>query len=169
MSNSNQSDSPGPTDDAVAGARGAPWRLPLLLVVVLVAIVAARTSQQRDRAVKRELRPLPQVTAVAGKNVSLTIDFGDGRRREFDAVAWHSGMTVDDLMTAASRLPDGIRYTVGGDGEMMMLASIDGVENEWRGGRFWLYRVNDASADRSLGVCELQPGDRVLWTFSEKE
>jgi hypothetical protein len=78
-------------------------------------------------------------------------------------------MTVDDMMTAASRLPNGIRYRVGGDGEMMLLENIDGIENEWGGSRFWLYRVNEALADRSMGIYELQPGDRVLWTFGEKE
>lgn len=78
-------------------------------------------------------------------------------------------MTVDDMMAAASRLPDGIRYAVNGEGEMMMLDGIDDVMNQLGGGRFWLYRVNGVLADRSMGVYELHPGDRVLWTFSEKE
>lgn len=169
MNHTNPNDVLTTADAGDSQPRSTWWRLPLLLFLLLVAIVAARWSRQPVRdAQQRELqRPLP--VAVAGKTVALEIDFADGRRSEFDAIPWHRGMTVDDLMTAASRLPNGIRYTVGGDGQMTMLASIDGVENQWGGGRNWIYRVNGKLADRSLAVYELEPGDRVLWTFSEKE
>ena len=101
--------------------------------------------------------------------MSLVVRFDVGKERTFDAIAWRPEMTVDDLMTAASRLSDGITYTVGGDHQMMLLASIDGVRNEWGGGRNWTYQVNDVPADRSLAVYELQPGDRVLWTLGRSE
>jgi hypothetical protein len=169
MTQSNPIPAAASTESPASQRRGVWWRLPLLLLVVLFAIVAARSAQQRGRAVELDERPSTPPVAADGKAVALSIDFSDGRKREFEAIAWQSGMTVDDLMTAASRLPNGIRYTVGGDGEMTMLASIDGVENQWGGGSFWLYRVNDVLADRSLAVYELQPGDRVLWTFSDKE
>lgn len=148
---------------------GAWWRLPLLLAVVLVAIVAARSSQTRERESASQVVAAPPSADATGKTVSLVIQFDAGRKREFDAIAWHPGMTVDDLMTAASRLPHGITYSVGGDHEMMMLGVIDGVVNEWGSGRNWTYKVNDVPADRSLAVYELQPGDRVLWTFGLQE
>jgi hypothetical protein len=145
------------------------WRLPLLLAVVLVAIVAARSSQTHERTPATPVAPAPLTADATGKVVSLAIQFDAGREREFDAIDWHPGMTVDDLMTAASRLPNGITYTVTGDHEMTLLGSIDGVINERRGDRFWTYRVNGVPADRSLAVYELQPGDRVLWTFGRQE
>ena len=150
-------------------AGGTWWRLPLLLAVVLVAIVAARSSQTRERGSASREVAAPSPADATGKTVSLVIQFDAGRERTFDAIAWHPGMTVDDLMTAASRLPHGFTYSVSGDHEMMLLGIIDGVANEWGSGRSWTYKVNDVPADRSLAVYELQPGDRVLWTFGLQE
>jgi len=153
---------------ALGKSRGVDWRLPLLLLLLLAAIFVGRASRDHTRVVEADPSAAPPV-AVDGKAVALAIDFGDGRKREFTEIAWQPGMTVDDLLIAASRLPDGIRYAVNGQREMMWLDSIDGVANELGGGRTWLYHVNDKFADRSLGIYELKPGDRVLWTFGEKE
>jgi hypothetical protein len=99
----------------------------------------------------------------------LTIQFGNGHERKFDAVPWHQGMTVDDLLSAASRLPDSFSYTVHGDHDMTLLTRINDLRNEGVSGRNWTYTVNDVRADRSLAVYELKPGDRVLWTFGTQE
>ena len=161
------------SDDTLPAApgksRGVDWRLPLVLLLLLVAIVVVRASRDQTRVVEPDPSAAPPPVAADGKAVALAIDFGDGRKREFTEIAWQPGMTVDDLLTAASRLPDGIRYAVNGEGEMMWLDSINGVANELGGGRNWLYHVNDKFADRSMGIYELEPGDRVLWTFGEKE
>jgi hypothetical protein len=149
------------------------WRLPLLLAVVLVAIIAARMSQVQERSPASfdgaGDAAAPQPADATGKSVSLVIQFGDGRERIFDAVAWRPDMTVDDLMTAARELPGGITYRVGGERDMKMLVGIDEIVNEWGGGRNWTYQVNDVPADRSLAVYELQPGDRVLWTYGRRQ
>src|SRR3972149_122766 len=86
---------------------GAWWRLPLLLAVVLVAIVAARMSQVHERSPAFQGAAAPQPADATGEFVSLVVRFDVGKERTFDAIAWRPGMTVDDLMTAASRLPDG--------------------------------------------------------------
>lgn len=78
-------------------------------------------------------------------------------------------MTVDQLMLAASRLPDGVRYGTAGDHESMMLTNIDDSYNEWAGGRNWTYQVNGVPADRSIGIYKLEPDDRVLWTFGKQQ
>ncbi len=103
--------------------------MPLLLAVVLAAIVAARSSQTHERNPASPDARAPLAAEATGKFVSLVIQFDAGRQRKFDAIDWHAGMTVYDLMTAASRLPNGITYSVGGDHEMMLLVSIDGVVN----------------------------------------
>ncbi|MGD9636867.1 MAG: DUF4430 domain-containing protein [Pirellulales bacterium] len=169
MHDTNPIDRQQATGDHESAARGAWWRLPLLFILVLVAIIVVRTSRQPVRDSRQGDSRRADAVTVEGKTVALAIDFSDGRRREFDAVPWHPGMTVDDLMTAASRNPEGIRYTVSGDGQLTLLGSIDGVANQLGGGRNWIYRVNDKLADRSLAIYELKPGDRVLWTFSENE
>jgi hypothetical protein len=153
----------------IASRSGAWWRLPFLLAAVLVAIVAARSLQPHERSPASENAATPQPAESTGRTVALIIRFDAGRERKFDAIAWHPGMTVDELLTAASRLPSGITYTVSGDHEMTLLGSIDGVVNEWGGGKNWTYQVNEVPADRSFAVYEIQPGDRVLWTLGRQE
>lgn len=150
-------------------SHGVWWRLPLLLAVVLVAVVAARSVQQRGRGPALENATAHPPAEPTGKFVSLVVRFDAGRERSFDAIAWHPGMTVDDLMTAASRLADGITYQVVGNGETTMLVGIEGTIQHRGGGSYWTYQVNEVLADRSLAVYELQPGDRVLWTFGQSE
>lgn len=162
---------PAPTTDSAAATRSSPsgswWRLPLLLAIVLAAIVVARSSQNGLRGPLSTSESSPPPGAVdSGKTVALEIDFGTGQKREFAAIPWFQGMTVDDLMTAASREKDSFQYFVQGDLAMTMLVKIDESLNEGAAGRNWTYTVNGKAADRSLAVYELQPGDRVLWTFA---
>ena len=145
---------------------GAWWRLPLALGVVLLAIVLFREYGGLNTPVKpaaNNAAEEPDVshTASAHDKVSLTIDFGNGRRQDFDAVAWTKGMTVADLLGKAS----GLEVEQKGSGEGAFLTSINGVANEGAGGSNWLYEVNGQVADRSLAVRELKAGDRVLWRF----
>jgi len=156
-----------------AGADSAPparawWRLPLLLAVVLAAIVTVRSTRVREQIADTHEAPSPSADAT-GKTVSLIIQFGDNRERRFDPIPWHPGMNVDDLMTVASRLPNGITYGAYGDHEQMMLNQIDETYNERGRGRNWTFQVNGTRADRSLAVYELQPGDRVLWTYGQPD
>jgi hypothetical protein len=146
------------------------WRLPILLAIVLAAIVTARVSGCGEQ--EHSAGPMGKTEPVAdpkGRTVSLTIDYGDDRKRQFDAIPWHAGMTVDDQLTAASRLPNGVTYTVRGYKERALLTQIDKVENEGGGQRNWLYSVNNVKAEKSFAIYELQPGDRVLWVFGREE
>jgi Domain of unknown function (DUF4430) len=151
-------------DEHPASSGASWWRLPLLLAVVLVAIIAARSAHlpERSRNAERAVGPPP---AETGKFVSLEIDYGDGKKREFEAIPWHPGMTVDDMMLAASRVPSGIVYLEIGERASALVTRIDDKVNDWPQGRSWTYQVNDKPADRSVGVFELQPGDRVLWAY----
>ena len=81
----------GDESSAIAGKQparsgGAWWRLPLLLAVVLVAIVAARSARVDERgSASRDSAATPAPEA-SGKFVSLAIDYGEGRERKFDAI-----------------------------------------------------------------------------------
>jgi Domain of unknown function (DUF4430) len=145
------------------------WRLPVLLLVVLAAVVAARTSRYRERGPIPGDEESPPAAVPSDKTVSLTIRFDNGKEQKYDAVPWRPGMTVDDLLTAVSRQPGGITYVVYGDHEMTLLSRINDSRSEGAGGRNWTYSVNDVRADRSLAVYELQPGDRVLWEYGLEE
>jgi hypothetical protein len=142
------------------------WRLPLLLAVVLAAILWARGCGIEE--VAKELdkdNAAPAPAADAREKVSLEIDFGDGRRKAVDAIAWRDGMTVADLL---AKTPD-LKVTQRGSGESAFLTTIDDVSNEGAEGRNWIYAVNGKTADRSFAIYTLKSGDRVLWTFTKQQ
>jgi hypothetical protein len=155
------------------GTCGGGWRLPVLLALVLAAILIARRRGEGYTTVAPQNAAAPDAASDAAQpgnqTVSLAIAIGDGVERRFDAVPWHEGMTVDDLLTAASRRPNGIQYSVRGDGASALLMQIDEARNEGPRGRNWTYTVNGTRADRSFAVYPLRPGDQVLWTFAAAE
>jgi hypothetical protein len=138
------------------------WRLPLLLGLVLAAIVWSRVHGLREATSEKEIdQPAPVTDGVPKEKIALTIDFGDGRPKNFDAIAWRSGMTVADAMKAAS----GVTVAQKGSGQSAFVTSIDGVQNQGADAHNWMYKINGKVADRSFAVYELKPGDRILWTF----
>jgi hypothetical protein len=147
-------------------ACGSWWRLPLLLGLVLVAIVWSRVHGLREESPEKNIdRSDPVANGLPQEKVELAIDFGGGRRKNFDAVAWHGGMTVADEMIASS----GVKITQKGSGQSAFVTAIDGIENQGANGQNWTYSVNGQIADRSFAVYELKPADRVLWTFGPRQ
>ena len=159
------------------------WALPVMLAV-LVAAVAAAGWLRRQRDVRGENeQPTTSANdfaensstgwtprdAPVGEAVGLSIDFGNGARREFDALPWQAGMTVADLMNAAREFRPEIAFRHQGEGASALLTSLEGVGGEGPGGRYWLYWVNDEPAHDSFGIHPLKPGDRVLWRFTAEE
>ncbi|HEX5471201.1 MAG TPA: DUF4430 domain-containing protein [Lacipirellulaceae bacterium] len=145
---------------------GSWWRLPLLLVLVLAAILWSRVRNLRD--VPHEAtndKTQAAADAASHATVSLAINFGDGRQRDINGVAWHDGMTVADIFSSSP----GIQVSQKGSAESALLTAIDGIANEGSDGRNWTYAVNGQVADRSFAVYQLRPGDRVLWTFGQQK
>jgi len=136
------------------------------LGLVLAAIVWSRVRSPREETPgKNTDLPAPVANGVPRDTLKLSIDFGAARRKNFDAVAWHGGMTVADAMKASS----GVTIAQKGAGQSAFVTSIDGVENQGADGQNWTYSVNGQIADRSYAVYELKPGDRVLWTFGARQ
>jgi hypothetical protein len=143
------------------------WRLPLLLAVVLGAILLLRNGGVREVEPEAEQGLAPAPAGESAEQVSLAIDFGDGQREQYFGIAWREGMYVRDLMLEAGR-PD-LQLDVQGSGASAFLVAINGVANEGAEGKNWTYKVNGTRADRSFAVYELEPGDRVLWTFAAQQ
>jgi hypothetical protein len=149
------------------------WRLPMMLALLLAVILLAKSSGRHQTVFTGQsgssdsTAALPAV-ASSSQTVTLAIRFADGPERH-DYVAWQDGMTVEDLLGAASRLPKGIQFAQQGSGEAALLTEINGVANEGGSARNWTYSVNGQEADRSFAVYKLQPGDHVLWTFAAKQ
>lgn len=141
------------------------WRLPLLLALVLAGVwlVSGRGSLQEAEPQGNIGEHTAKEVVELGKAVSLAIEFGNGNRTELPPIAWREGMTIQDAMRET--FGNDARFRVRGTGESAILLSIDGVANDGASGRNWTYTVNDVSGDRSFAIYELEPGDRVLWTF----
>jgi hypothetical protein len=139
--------------------------LPLLLGLVLAVILFSRGRSLWEVQQKTgDGAAYESADAAIREKVSLSVDFGNGRRQDFAALAWHDGMTVAELFGQAA----GIAIIQKGAGRGAFLTTIDGVANEEADGRNWTYEVNGQSGDRSFAVYELRPGDRVLWTFGPR-
>lgn len=110
---------------------------------------------------------LPPLCGAEEKSatVQLTVDYGDGVRKQFTALPWKSGQTVLDALTAAAGHARGIEFTQQGKDETALVTSIDGLKNEGSG-KNWLFEVGGKLGDRSAGIYELQAGDVVLWKFA---
>lgn len=106
---------------------------------------------------------------TVGKTVELTLDFGDGRKKDFN-IPWHEKMTVLDAIQAASKLPKSFTFEMKGKGATAFIEQFDGVKNQGGGEdmKNWLLWVNGEYAKRGAGILELNPSDVVLWRFSKK-
>jgi hypothetical protein len=162
--------SPGSASDARPESRSLPWVL-LLAAVIVGALLVAFRQRSADSGgepamtgteARAPIRPSPQPT---GETASLVVDFGNGVRKEFAALAFRHGMTVGDLMREARKFRPGLQFSQRGSGAMGFVETLENVANEGGGGRNWLYSVNGQGATRSFDVETLEPGSAVLWEF----
>ena len=137
-----------------------------MLVLVLAAIVLMRVLNDdvTTTTTSVEDTQLQPGDAAMREHVSLSIDFGNGQRRDFDDIAWREGMTVADLLRSAPGLVTTQRDSSIG----AFLTAIGDTTNEGAEGKNWTYEVNGQRADRSFDAYVLRPGDRVLWTFGPR-
>jgi hypothetical protein len=137
------------------------WRLPLLLAIVLAAIMWSQLHKSNN-APQLTVKPANVASDRDPINgVSLTIDFGDNKRRIYPRMKCYDGMTVADLLDRSSDLP----FQRIGAGESAMLTELGGVPNEGAGGRNWIFSVNGKDGDKSFEIYQLHPQDKVLWSF----
>jgi len=146
------------------------WLFPLFLAGILLLLFGfsrwlpgPMPPQQAGLAAHWTPSPLPK-----HKTVGLTIDFGNGAKKEYAALPWHEKMTVADLLVAAQKFRPGIQFLQVGRGEQGFLSSLGGLANEGAGGRNWLYQVDGRHAHVSFCLEKLVPGMHVLWSFTDE-
>jgi hypothetical protein len=146
-----------------------PWTLPFILVAAIAIAGVLLALRQKPAGSAAENRGGWTPEAAAGAEAaSLSIDVGNGARREFAALPWSSVMTVADVLEQARDFLPGIEFTQQGEGEMAMLVSLDGVVNDPAIGRFWIYDVDGTPGDVSFAVQRVEKGQRVHWVYSKK-
>ena len=160
------------TDETLQKSRpGGGWLFPTLLAIVLMILfgLARLASNQRPQQEVGTTDAWTPSPLPVGETIGLSVDFGNGAKKEFAALPWREEMTVADLLEAARRFQPGIRFSQIGSGESGLLNSLDGLANEGAGGRNWLYRVDDRHAHVSFCLEKLEPGMHVLWTFTDEQ
>jgi hypothetical protein len=149
--------------------------LPGILAIVLVGVLAGQMMRPPEvqegelpdgSPAAADWRPTPP---PEGQTFSLAIDFGNGVRKEFAALAWTEGMTVLEALQAATRFRPGVAFSHQGAGESAFVTSIDGLKNAGAGGGNWIYEVNGEKATQSSGVQTLQASDALLWRYAPPE
>ncbi|MCG8586397.1 MAG: DUF4430 domain-containing protein [Pirellulales bacterium] len=127
------------------------------------ALLGCRQGQSTDSADQ----------PATGKTFSLTIDFGDGKMKKFESLAWHEGITVLGAMDRAGKSKQGLDYSTWKDatGQSAFVEQIDGVKNEGggEGAKNWTYTVNGKKGQVSAGIHKLKPDDAVVWKFGVYE
>lgn len=110
----------------------------------------------------------PQKSKTATETVSLVIDYGNGKEKVLNDIAWRKGMTAWDATLAATQKEPRSQIKHTGSGSKIAVTEIDGFKNQ--GGssdkRNWQYWVNGAYADVGVGAKELNAGDKVVWKFT---
>lgn len=165
-----ETDTPGTAStDKQASSNERPWTLPFLLVAAIAVTGVWLTIRRGPPENSAENRGgwTPAVSE-AERTVSLSIEFGNGARRDFAALRWSPAMTVAGVMNAASEFRPGIAFTQQGEGDMALLTSLDGVANDAAIGRFWLYDVDGAAGKVSFAVQRVNAGQRVHWMYGNK-
>ncbi len=160
--------------DARRGDRAFPWVL--LLVAAAVGALLATLRPERTgevplggAATPGEAPAWTPAPRPEGETVSLTIDFGNGARRQWDALPFLPKLTVGALMEEARKFQPPLVFTQQGEGELAFLTSLEGVANERGAGRYWMYSVDGDFGQVSFAVRELEAGDAVLWEFRQQE
>lgn len=158
------------TDEVPRPATGG-WIFPALLAAVLVvsAVIALKGRPPGAPAPQGPHDTVTPSIPPQGETAALEIDFGNGVRKEFAALAWREGMTVADLLTVASEFRPGVNFTVEGSGGGGFLTSLDGVKNQGGSGRNWRYQVDGRHGEVSFSLQPLTPGARVLWEFTDEQ
>ncbi len=144
--------------------RQPPWRLAPLL---LIALAAAVLAYWQLRAAPTS-PPHAAVAADPAATVELVIESDHQRRKAFGAIPWRPGMTVADALRHVQQ--QGRLNVESIDlGGLAMVEAIDRLKNQGSGAEAnnWFYSVNGQPGQVSYTQHELEPGDRILWTFTK--
>ena len=77
-------------------------------------------------------------------------------------------MTVMDALMLAKTAPGGTDIEYRGEGTTAFVESVDGVRNAGSG-KNWIFFVNGKKSTVGAGSCQLEPGDSVLWKYTDEQ
>ncbi|HKZ34943.1 MAG TPA: DUF4430 domain-containing protein [Patescibacteria group bacterium] len=148
-----------------------------VLVFLFAGVFLLSSYQQIRQGVENFLgKALIEEESVAGTmtqkedvakeiHVTLQLEEGDGQSRSFDMIIPQK-TTVYDLLKKASELHGfSLQATDYGTEMGMFVEEIDGVKNSKEQSSYWLYFVNDVSAEVGPSQKEVQEGETISWRY----
>lgn len=129
---------------------------PILLIVLPAILVGCDSSKKLPAELQRDIG-----------TVVLEVDFGDEKPTKSIDVVCSPDSTVLLSLERAMQMKK-LKFKASGSGETAFLESIDGVANDTKEGKYWTYRVNDSLGDKSAGVFDVKPSDKITWTFGDR-
>ncbi len=139
----------------------------LFLLALGGAILAAggceRPAENRS-PVKATDQVAPEVATTL--DVEVEVDFQNETPVVRGAIELPPGTTAFSALEALAEA-NKLAVESTGDGETRFVVAIGPVANQGAGGDNWTYRVNGQLGDRSSGIFQLKPGDKVLWVFGK--
>jgi hypothetical protein len=155
-------------DATTPSGPSSPWKLPILLALLLFGLLVWNQKALNNVRVASQSSPTEWSPSAQpqGELVSLEIDFGNGAKRQFDALPWRAEMTVEDVMQAARDFRPGITYVQIGAAAGGFLTELEGLKNEGASGRNWRYEVAGTPGTMSFCLQKVAPGEQVRWWFA---
>jgi len=162
---------PASPDAEESSPTGSPWKLPLLLGLLLFGLMLWNQKALNNVRVARQSAQTEWTPSIqpTGEVVRLEIDFGNGAKRQFDGLPWRADMTVGDVMNAAREFRPGISYVQVGEGAGGFLTELEGLKNEGASGRNWRYEVAGTPGSMSFCLQKVGSGELVRWWFAGEE
>ena len=136
------------------------------LVCLLIAALISGASCQRDATLAPPTRDVG--------TVDLQVDFGGQQNQDAEspanidvAIPCSVGSTVFTTLKRAQQNGD-LKMEASGAGETAFVSSINGVGSDADSGCYWFFFVNDVLAKKGSDVVEVDPGDKIRWSFQQR-
>lgn len=124
----------------------------LLLLVLSAGVIFWFSGNRRDNNISQSL-----TSKIIGRAV-LTVDFSDGKERNFEGEIIE-GETLLDALSQASKAGN-FSYKLD---EKNNLAAVDNFTRSKN--KSWYWYLNDKNIDKSLGEIILKSGDEILLQY----
>lgn len=96
----------------------------------------------------------------AQKEVTVKINYGEGKTAESVKVEWHKGMTAMDALQKCATIET---YPAKG---YVFVSSINGIRNVL-GDNAWYYKVNGSGPGKTSFRLIIKSGDTIEWNYTK--
>lgn len=127
---------------------------------------APQPNQLPAQAPAAKPTPTGDQPAATSLEIPVVVDFRNGQPALEGTVQLPADATAFAALQAFAA-QSGFEVQSRGTGETIFVIAIRDVANQGAKGDNWTYRVNGQLGDRSAGIYQLKPGDKLAWIFGK--